>query len=84
MGESWLDQQLDSFRPAVPIEEEWLHEDLAASEAVQQEDADICESVQGGLESSSYDKGRHSTRREADEHHFHRLLAADVAMCRRR
>lgn len=56
---------------------------LAASDRVQQEDVDICESVQRGLESSSYDKGRYSVRREAGEHHFHRLLAADLATRRR-
>jgi choline monooxygenase len=56
---------------------------LAASDRVQQEDVDICESVQRGLESSSYDKGRYSARREEGEYHFHRLLAMDLAARRR-
>jgi choline monooxygenase len=52
---------------------------LDASDVVQKEDVDICESVQRGLESSSYEKGRYSVKREAGEYHFHRLLAADLA-----
>jgi choline monooxygenase len=52
---------------------------LEASDAVQQEDIAICESVQRGLESSAYDRGRYSVKREMGEYHFHRLLAADLA-----
>lgn len=51
---------------------------VAVGERVQQEDIDICESVQRGLRSRSYDIGRLSVRREAGEHLFHRLLAADL------
>jgi len=51
---------------------------VAVAERVQQEDIDICESVQRGLGSRSYDVGRLSVRREAGEHLFHRLLAADL------
>jgi len=57
----------------------FVEKSLAASDVVQQEDIDICESVQRGLESSSYDKGRYSVRREMAEFHFHGLLAADYA-----
>jgi choline monooxygenase len=59
--------------------EEFIAQSLAASDVVQQEDVDICESVQRGLESSSYDRGRYSVKREMGEHHFHRLLAADFS-----
>ena len=45
---------------------------------IQQEDLDICESVQRGLNSRAYDAGRLSVRREAGEHLFHRLLHADL------
>ena len=48
------------------------------ADRVQQEDIDICESVQRGLQSRSYDTGRLSVRREAGEHLFHRLLFADL------
>ena len=47
-------------------------------ERIQQEDVDICESVQRGLNSRAYKAGRLSARREAGEHLFHRLLHADL------
>jgi hypothetical protein len=34
--------------------------------------------VQVGLHSRSYDVGRYAPRVEIGEHHFHRLLAADL------
>jgi len=61
----------------------FVDKSVAASDTVQQEDGKICESVQRGLESASYDRGRYSVKREAGEHHFHRLLAADLATRRR-
>jgi len=45
---------------------------------VQEEDLGICEDVQRGLKSRAYRAGRLSVRREAGEHLFHRLLAADL------
>lgn len=51
---------------------------IAVAERVQQEDIDICESVQRGLRSRAYDVGRLSVRREAGEHLFHRLLYEDL------
>ena len=51
---------------------------IAVSERIQDEDVAICESVQRGLASRSYDSGRLSVRREAGEHLFHRLLHADL------
>jgi choline monooxygenase len=45
---------------------------------VQQEDIIICDGVQRGLSSRAYQAGRLSVRREAGEHLFHRLLAADL------
>jgi choline monooxygenase len=47
---------------------------MDVADRVQQEDIDICESVQRGLGSRAYDVGRLSVRREAGEHLFHRLL----------
>lgn len=55
----------------------FIKKSLAASEIVQQEDMKICESVQRGLLSSSYDKGRYSSKFEIGEYYFHKLLAAD-------
>ncbi|MGH7812240.1 MAG: SRPBCC family protein, partial [Candidatus Binatia bacterium] len=51
---------------------------IAVSEQIQSEDVAICESVQRGLNSRAYDKGRLSVRREAGEHLFHKLLYADL------
>jgi len=51
---------------------------INVGERIQQEDVDICESVQRGLQSRAYTQGRLSVRREAGEHLFHRLLHADL------
>ncbi|MBI4904072.1 MAG: Rieske 2Fe-2S domain-containing protein [Acidobacteria bacterium] len=49
-------------------------ETIDFSEEIQQEDIRICESVQKGLASSSYQSGRYSVKRENGVHHFHMLL----------
>ena len=46
---------------------------IAFSEEIQQEDIRICEAVQSGLGSISYDRGRYSVKRENGVHHFHKL-----------
>lgn len=51
---------------------------IAVSEQIQAEDAAICGSVQRGLNSRAYERGRLSVRREAGEHLFHRLLHKDL------
>jgi choline monooxygenase len=58
---------------------ERLAPSLALADAVQQEDAAICESVQKGLASSTYRAGRYSVRRENGVHHFHGLVARALA-----
>ena len=55
---------------------------IAVSDRIQNEDLDICESVQRGLGSRAYRAGRLSVRREAGEHLFHRLLASDLKAAR--
>lgn len=40
------------------------------------EDEEVVESVQRGVRSRLYDRGRYSERREVGTHHFHELLAA--------
>jgi len=47
---------------------------IAFSDEVQQEDVGLCEHVQRGLRSSTYDRGRYSVKRENGVHHFHILL----------
>jgi choline monooxygenase len=56
----------------------YICESIGVSERVQQEDIIICDGVQRGLSSRAYQAGRLSVRREAGEHLFHRLLAADL------
>jgi phenylpropionate dioxygenase-like ring-hydroxylating dioxygenase large terminal subunit len=51
---------------------------VEVGDRIQQEDLDICKSVQRGLQSRAYEAGRLSVRREAGEHLFHRLLHADL------
>jgi len=51
---------------------------MNVGERIQEEDVDICESVQRGLNSRAYQAGRLSVRREAGEHLFHRLLHRDL------
>src|SRR5580704_9631885 len=57
---------------------EYNQQSVAVGARVQDEDLDICEAVQRGLKSRAYGAGRLSVRREAGEHLFHRLLAADL------
>jgi len=66
------------FAAADASQAELNRRSVAVAERVQQEDIDVCESVQRGVRSRSYDVGRLSVRREAGEHLFHRLLAADL------
>ncbi len=51
---------------------------VEVGDRIQQEDLDICASVQRGLKSRGYEAGRLSVRREAGEHLFHRLLHKDL------
>jgi choline monooxygenase len=69
----------DFFFPDVsePARERNLRS-IAVGQRIQDEDTEICKSVQRGLNSRAYDAGRLSVRREAGEHLFHRLLAADL------
>lgn len=53
-----------------------IADDLAYSDRVQREDAEICERVQEGLSSRSYDRGRFSVECEQGVYHFQRLLRA--------
>ena len=45
---------------------------------VEMEDEEVVESVQRGVSSRLYDRGRYSARREVGTHHFHRLLAESM------
>jgi choline monooxygenase len=62
----------------------WDEAKIAASagrniDRVEREDEAVVESVQRGVRSRLYDRGRYSPAREAGVHHFHRLLAEFLA-----
>jgi choline monooxygenase len=57
---------------------DYNQQSVAVGARVQDEDLGICEAVQRGLKSRAYCAGRLSVRREAGEHLFHCLLAADL------
>ncbi|MCL4871626.1 MAG: Rieske 2Fe-2S domain-containing protein [Anaerolineae bacterium] len=59
---------------------ESMQQSIAFSDQVQKEDIEICETVQKGLHSRAYDKGRFSVKRENGVHHFHLLLAEFLRM----
>jgi len=57
-----------------PASRQRIEKAVAFSDEVQQEDILLCENVQKGLQSSTYDRGRYSVKRENGVHHFHMLL----------
>lgn len=63
--------------PGTPTSD--MRQTIDFSEEIQQEDIFICEHVQKGLTSRSYDRGRYSAKRENGVHHFHRLIAAALS-----
>ena len=61
----------DANSPAV---RERMKRAVEFSHQVQNEDIHLCEAVQRGLRSATYDRGRYSVKRENGVHHFHSLL----------
>jgi choline monooxygenase len=61
--------------PEAPGVQKRIEETIAFSDEIQLEDIDICEAVQRGLRSSTYESGRYSPVRENGVHHFHGLYA---------
>ncbi|MEM7309931.1 MAG: aromatic ring-hydroxylating dioxygenase subunit alpha [Planctomycetota bacterium] len=62
--------------------EAFVQDSIETSDETQQEDVWISEQVQRGLASPAYDRGRYAPEVEHGMHHFHRLLAADLAATR--
>lgn len=62
-----------------PDDAETIKEDIKYSDEIQQEDIEICELVQKGLQSKAYDKGRFSVEREKGVYHFQSLLKRELA-----
>src|SRR5262249_42589814 len=59
---------------------QFIRDSIAVADKVQQEDLGICEEVQHGLRSRSFDTGRFSVRREIAGYHFHQLLARQLRL----
>lgn len=53
---------------------ESMQQIIAFSDEIQQEDIELCEWVQRGLQSKAYDRGRFSVLRENGVHHFQSLI----------
>jgi phenylpropionate dioxygenase-like ring-hydroxylating dioxygenase large terminal subunit len=62
-----------------PKVQDRMQKAIAFSDEVQQEDIGLCENVQRGLQSSTYNRGRYSVKRENGVHHFHMLLGEFLA-----
>ena len=60
--------------PADPATDPEWSRLVAFSDEIQDEDVEICETVQRNLRSRVYDRGRYSATRERGVHHFHSLL----------
>ncbi|HLN93095.1 MAG TPA: SRPBCC family protein [Thermoanaerobaculia bacterium] len=65
--------------PGRPSVQETVRQTIEFSDEIQREDIAICEAVQKGLESRTYDVGRFSVKRESGVHHFHRLYASALS-----
>jgi choline monooxygenase len=70
---------LFDFFFAPDCDQDFIDSSLASSHQVQLEDVGICESVQRGLRSRGYDKGRYAPRIEIGELHFAKLIYHAVA-----
>jgi len=57
-----------------------IEETIAFSDEIQMEDIGICQAVQRGLKSATYESGRYSPMRENGVHHFHGLYAAAMGL----
>ena len=66
----------DWYFPEPDAVRKQIDDTVAFSDEIQIEDIDICEAVQRGLRSSTYDAGRFSPQRENGVHHFHLLYDA--------
>ncbi len=58
-----------------PEARQFIADSIAVAHQVQLEDVAVCDEVQRGLKSRTYDTGRFSVKRESGGYHFHQLLA---------
>jgi choline monooxygenase len=56
--------------------QQFIADSMCVAHQVQLEDMGVCDEVQRGLKSRTYDTGRFSVKRESGGYHFHQLLAS--------
>lgn len=66
--------------PETAASQRAIADTIAFSDEIQLEDIGICEAVQRGLSSRTYESGRYSPARENGVHHFHGLYARDMGL----
>jgi len=57
-----------------PNDRDFVDKSIAASLQVQNEDCNVCENVQLGMQSIGYDRGRYSPSKETATYHFHQYV----------
>ena len=57
---------------------DFVDKSVAAASKVQDEDSGVCESLQRGLHSKGYDKGRYAPSVELGTHHFHQWVSRNL------
>ena len=65
--------------PELPDVQDAVKKTIEFSDEIQIEDIAICDAVQRGLRSRTYNSGRYSVKRENGVHHFHGLIAEFLA-----
>jgi choline monooxygenase len=65
---------IDFYRAPEFNDEALIKSSIEMTDKVQVEDVAVCELVQEGMRSSSFDQGRYSVKREAGIYKFHQLL----------
>ncbi|XP_070558940.1 uncharacterized protein [Ptychodera flava] len=72
-----LQEFVDSLQYDATAFENYVEESLKDSHCLQEEDNLVCEGVQKGLQSISYDVGRYSPSEEKPDHNFHTNIAKE-------
>jgi choline monooxygenase len=67
-------------RQRVANEGQSIETSMRVSDKVQDEDLSICEDVQRGLETGTWESGRYCAKREGGAYLFHKLLARDLGL----
>ena len=73
-----VDYEFYFARSGADGDDSFIRKSMEQADLTQREDIEISESVQVGLQSSAYDRGRYAPKVEMGEHHFHCLLQRDL------